>query len=140
MIEGNAPVSDNDWESIKKGGDQAIQGWIANQLDGKSCTIVLVGAETAGRKWITYEISESWNAGKGVVGIRIHNLKNSFGQQSLSGANPFDFVTFKKDNRKLSEVVKLYNPASSFSTEVYGIIQRNISAWVEEAIRIRGSY
>ena len=63
VIEGNAPVSDNDWESITKGGDAAIEKWIAGQLFGRSCTVVLVGEKTAWRKWITHEITESWNAG-----------------------------------------------------------------------------
>ena len=42
------PVSDNDWEQIKRGGDKAIQNWIDAQLKGKSCTIVLISARTAG--------------------------------------------------------------------------------------------
>jgi hypothetical protein len=110
VIEGNAPVSDNDWESVTKGGDPAIKKWVADQLDGKSCTIVLVGQSTAGRKWISHEISESWNAGKGVFGVRIHNLKDRNGYQSLRGGNPFDYVTFTKNNVALSSVVKLYDP------------------------------
>jgi hypothetical protein len=32
VIEGNKPVSDNDWESITKGGDDAIKRWIASQM------------------------------------------------------------------------------------------------------------
>ena len=68
-IEGNIPVSDNDWEEITKGGDKAIQKWIDGQINGKSCAIVLIGTNTAGRKWIKYEIKKSWNDGKGVLGI-----------------------------------------------------------------------
>jgi hypothetical protein len=68
VIEGNKPVSDNDWEKVKKGGDKAIQNWIDDQLKGRSCTIVLIGEKTAGRKWIKYEIEKSWNSGKGVLG------------------------------------------------------------------------
>src|SRR5579862_8725184 len=48
-IEGNAAVSDNDWETVTKGGDAAIEKWIAGQLKGRSCTVVLVGKDTAGR-------------------------------------------------------------------------------------------
>jgi len=59
VIEGNTPATDNDWESIKKGGDAAIQKWIDDQMDGKSVAIVLIGANTAGRKWIKYEIKKS---------------------------------------------------------------------------------
>ena len=66
VVEGNRPVTDNKWEEIKRGGAKAIQNWIDGQLTGKSCTIVLIGAATAGRKWIKYEIEKSWNDGKGV--------------------------------------------------------------------------
>lgn len=58
VIEGNRPAPDNDWETIKKGGDAAIQNWINNQLRYRSCTIVLIGSNTAGRKWINYEIEK----------------------------------------------------------------------------------
>ena len=61
VVEGNVPVSDNDWEKVTKRGDKAIQDWIQDQLKGRSCTIVLIGEKTAGRKWIKYEIRESWN-------------------------------------------------------------------------------
>jgi hypothetical protein len=140
IIEGNNPVSDNDWESVTNGGEDAIKKWIANQLVGRSCTIVLVGENTAGRKWITHEISESWNENKGVVGVRIHRLKNSGGYQSASGASPFEHVTFKKDGKPLSSVVKLYDPPYTTSTEAYDYIKRNLSVWVEEAVEIRNSY
>src|SRR5262245_8751940 len=88
MVDGNKPVTDNDWEAITSGGDVAIKKWIAGQLSGTSCTIVLIGTNTAGRKWINYEIVESWNEGKGVVGVYIHNLKDLGGDQSSKGSNP----------------------------------------------------
>ena len=65
VIEGNAPVSDNKWETITGGGDKAIEAWINGQLEGKSCSILLIGTNTAGRKWINYEIRRSWSSGKG---------------------------------------------------------------------------
>ena len=50
VIEGNRPCSDNDWESITQGGNEKIEKWIAEQLDGKSCAVVLIGTNTAGRR------------------------------------------------------------------------------------------
>ena len=94
-VEGNKPASDNDWETVTKGGDKAIQKWIDDQLNGRSCSIVLVGENTAGRKWIKYEKEKSWNDGKGLLGIYIHNLKNSAGEQSNKGKNPFDDFTMQ---------------------------------------------
>ena len=84
-IEGNRPATDNDWETVKRGGDTAIKNWIANQMKDRSCTAVLVGANTANRKWINHEIVKSWDDGIGVVGIHIHGLKDSNGHISQKG-------------------------------------------------------
>jgi len=142
VVEGNAPVSDNDWEEVKKGGDKAIQDWIDNQIKGKSCTVILIGEKTAGRKWIKYEIEKSWNSNKGVVGIYIHNLKDKDGNQSTKGKNPFDDFTITVDGKKksLSDVVKAYDPPYKTSTYVYDHIKENLEKWVEEAIEIRNKY
>jgi hypothetical protein len=70
VVDGNTPIRDNDWEEVKKGGDKAIEKWIDDQLSGRSCAVVLVGAETANRPWVIHEIARAWNLGKGVVGDR----------------------------------------------------------------------
>lgn len=138
VVEGNVPVSDNDWEAITKKGDEAIKKWIDSQLVGRSCTVVLIGANTAGRKWIKYEIKKTWDDGKGVVGIHIHNLKDKEGNQSSKGKNPFD--DFSVGDKKLSSIVKAYDPPYKVSTNVYEHIESNIKDWVEEAISIRDSH
>ena len=43
VVEENKAASDNDSETVKKGGDKAIQKWIDDQLNGRSCTVVLIG-------------------------------------------------------------------------------------------------
>jgi hypothetical protein len=140
VIEGNTPVSDNEWESITRGGNEAIEKWINSQIQGKSCTIVLIGTNTAGRKWIKYEIGKSWNDGKGLLGIYIHNLKDKDENQSAKGQNPFDDFTMDRDGRKLSSIVKAYDPPYLTSTYVYDHIKDNLANWVEEAISIRDNY
>jgi hypothetical protein len=106
-------------------------------MSGKSCVVVLIGSETAGRKWIEHEICKAWNDKKGVLGIYIHKLKNSDEKQSTKGANPFDSITFSANKTKLSTIVKAYDPPYSDSTQVYGYIKKNLSDWVEDGIRIR---
>ena len=138
VVEGNEPVSDNDWETVTKGGDAAIRRWINDQMRGKSCAIILIGTHTSGRKWIKYEIEKAWNDGKGVVGIYIHNLRDSNGNQSGKGANPF--YSFTVNGRRLSNIVMAYDPPYKRSTNVYAHIKNNIADWVEEAIRIRGRH
>ena len=139
-IEDNKPVSDNNWEEVKKKGQKAVQDWIDENLKYRSCTIILVGEETAKRKWIDYEIEKSWKDGKGIVGIHIHNLKNSKGEQSNKGVNPFEHFTVGQKNIKLSSIVKCYDPPYVSSTNVYNHIKENLEYWIEEAITIRNKY
>lgn len=137
-IEGNSVVSANQWEEVTKGGNKAIEKWIDDNMSGKSCVIVLVGENTAGRKWIKYEIEKAWNEGRGVLGIHIHNLKNSNGNQASKGRNPFE--DFSVNGKNLSSIVKCYNPPFTTSTYVYDYIKENIENWIEEAIDIRNKY
>ena len=136
-IEGNKPASDNDWETVKRGGDAAIKKWIANQMKGRSCTVVLVGTNTAGRKWINHEIIKSWNDGMGVVGIYIHGLQNSDKKVSTKGKNPFASIGYGKTEKKLSSIVKCYDPAGSNSQERYDWIKEHLANAVAEANKIR---
>lgn len=138
VVEGNQPIKDNDWETLTKGGDSAIQKWIDDQLYGRSVAVVLIGKETAGRKWINYEIKKAWQDKKGVLGVHIHNLKNAGTEQSDKGANPFDDFTI--DGKKLSSIIKTYDAPYSSSTYVYDHIKENLAAWIQEAIEIRGKY
>ena len=136
VIEGNNPVSDNQWETVKKGGDCAIQRWIDSQMKYRTCTVVLVGSNTANRRWINYEIIKSWSDRMGVVGIYIHGLKDSNGYTSSLGGNPFDYVAFN-NGKKLSSIVNCYNPQGHSSIEKYAWIEKHLSNAVEEAIKIR---
>lgn len=137
VIDGNRPATDNDWEDVKKGGEKAIKKWISDQMNGRSCTVVLIGTNTAGRKWINYEIVKSWNDGMGVVGIYIHGLRNSDRKVSTKGKNPFDFIDYGDTGKKLSSIVKCYNPAGSNSQARYNWITKHLANAVEEAISIR---
>lgn len=139
-VEGNKPASDNDWEAVKKGGDPAIKKWIDDQLDGRTCSIVLIGKDTAKRKWIDYEIHSSWNANKGVVGIHVHALRDAGQKQTIKGANPFVHIKMKRDDASLSSIVKTYDPPYTDSKQAYEYMSRNLSTWIEEAVQIRNSY
>jgi hypothetical protein len=133
VVEGQPLLSSNQWEEIKKGGDATIKKWVNEQMSKKSCVVVLIGSQTAGRKWVKYEIEKGWNDGKGVVGVYIHNLGDSAGNTDYKGRNPFADFTLK-DGKKLSDVVRAYDPPS---TSAYKTIDDNLEGWVEEAIDIR---
>jgi hypothetical protein len=139
VVEKNPLASDNDWEKITSGGDVAIKKRIADQMSDRTCAVILIGANTAGRKWINYEIVKAWNDGKGLFGIHIHNLKNRQGMQSSKGLNPFDTITLGSGTKRLSNIVAAYDPPYSESTMVYRWIGENLDKWVESAIRARKS-
>lgn len=138
VITGNEPVSANDWEAVKRGGDAAIERWIATQMKGRTCTVVLVGAETSSRPWVKYEIKKAWSDGLGVVGVRIHGLKNSLGNTSYSGTNPF--ADFNVNGTPFSQIVTLYEPSGSDSQKIYANIHDKLDSLVESAIKIRAKY
>ena len=100
----------------------------------KSCVVVLVGSETASRKWVDYEIRKAWNEGKGIFGVYIHNLKDSRTGTCRKGANPFDNVLLK-NGQKLSSLVPCYDPNS---WDAYNDIAKNLENWVDFAIKSRG--
>ena len=137
VTDGNRPATDNDWETVTKGGEKTIKKWISDQMHGRSCTLVLVGTNTAGRKWINHEIVKSWDDGMGVAGIHIHGLKNKNEQTASKGRNPFNSITHGASKEKLSNIVRCYDPPGRSSREKYAWIEENIADIVEEAIEIR---
>lgn len=137
VIEGNEPVSKNDWEQARKtpGG---IEKWIDENMKYKTCIVVLVGSDTANRPWVRYEIAKGWDDGKGVVGIYIHNLKDPRSSSSPpyygkcgQGSNPFAKINLK-NGQTLANYVTCYNPDPS---DAYNDIARNLTSWIASAAR-----
>lgn len=153
-LEGQPLFSDNKWEEVKRKGDAAIKRWINENMENRSCIIVLIGSETDSRKYVNYEIRHAWEKGMGVVGIYVHNLKDAAGKIDFKGKNPFEkFYIDKKRNSitervnpvseneaNLSDICKVYCPIGSNSKEVYANIKDNLSTLIEEAILTRNQY
>ena len=132
-LEGNEPASVNKWEEVKYKGDRAIREWIDVNMANRSCLVVLIGSDTANRKWVNYEIEKAWADGKGVVGVYIDDVRCPRNGICRRGANPFSFFKFP-NGRLMSNVVKCYVPNS---LDAYNDIRNNIESWIEEAIYIR---
>ncbi|EKS70340.1 MULTISPECIES: TIR domain-containing protein [unclassified Caballeronia] len=134
VLDGNTPVSPNEWEEVKRKGKSNIEQWIEDNMHGKSCVVVLIGTKTAERPWVKYEIEKAWKDGKGLLGIHVHNLTCPNNGKCLQGVDPFAQYTFRIGERIVKP--KTYNPKSS---DAYGDIAANLDDWVEEAIKIRNS-
>jgi MTH538 TIR-like domain (DUF1863) len=119
-----------EWEKVKRQTDANIEKWIDGQLVGTSVTVVLIGADTAGKKWIEYEMKSSHIKGNGMLGILIHGIKDSSGNTTTQGQNPFDKIIFKKNG-----VVMTYPVYNWISHDGY----KNLGSWIEKAAIAAGN-
>jgi hypothetical protein len=132
----NTPASVNQWEEVKRGGDNAIKRWIDDNMAYRSCVVVLIGDRTAERKWVLYEIKKAWSEGKGLLGVHIHNIRCPRTAITYKGSNPLEFVT-TDNGTKLSSIIRCYDPLGS---NAYYDIKTNLSSWIEAAVKQRENY
>lgn len=136
-VDSSSTFSDNDWEKVKEKTESKIKEWIDEQLNKRSCLVVLIGEKTANRKWINYEIKRAYELNKGIVGIYIHKLKNVYGKQDSKGANPFDYYNI--NGVSMSKYVKYFESNWSSSENVYSDIKDNIEDLIEYGIEHKPS-
>lgn len=127
-------VSAQTWEAIKADGDQAVKDWIAKEMAGKDAVVVLVGGETASRKWVKHEIEKAWKDKKPLVGIRVHGMLDLDGKKGFFGENPFSKV-FDTDGTPLSRYITLHNPSGIDSKAVFATIRESFETWVTGAVK-----
>ena len=108
------------WEEVKKKGEAAIKQWIRSQMQGTSVTVVLIGAETATRKYVQYEINHSWERGNGLIGIYIHNLRDKNGRRDAEGEDPFKKMGYSG--------IRTYDWVTSDG-------YNNLAQWIEDAYK-----
>ncbi len=129
VVDGNEPVSPNDWEQVKRQGDAAVERWIDESMKYKRCVIVLIGSATVSSKWVKYEIKRAWELKKGLFGIYIHNLRCPRSGTCAKGSNPFG--NWDIGNQSMANLVTCHDPSS---WDAYGEISRNMESWVSSAI------
>lgn len=107
------------WEEAKKKGDAAIKALIDKGLENTTVTVVCVGSQTAGRKYINYEIEKSIARGNGIVAVQIHHLKDKDGNVDPPGAIP--------------------QKITSGGYKAYKYVDHaNLAKWIEEAAKAAG--
>lgn len=118
LVEGVAAAGFPDaslWDKTRREGDAAVKRLIDNGLTGTSVTVVLIGAETANRRYVSYEIEKSVERGNGIFGIRINNIKDRDGRVDAPGPIPDALITL--------------------GAPVYTYEYGKLGQWVEEAYR-----
>jgi MTH538 TIR-like domain (DUF1863) len=76
------------WEATKAQGPDAVKRAIEGGLRNTSVTVVLIGAETSKRRWVDYEIRRSYERGNGVIGVRIHKIRDQNSKADFRGEIP----------------------------------------------------
>ena len=91
------------WEKEKSKGSTVIKNLIENGLKNTSVTTVLIGDETAQRRWVKYEIVKSFEKGNGILGIHINRIRGKNQSISARGLNPLDRLAFQisADGKKI---------------------------------------
>lgn len=128
-LETSGFIDGAEWEEVKQGGDEAIEAWIDEQMKGCSVTVLLIGSDSYDRKWIDYEIKESYESGMGIVGVRIHNIKDQDGMTTTPGKNPLNKWSDAETEENLSEIFQTYNWENDDG-------RQNLKEWIEEAAQI----
>jgi hypothetical protein len=118
VVEGISAAGFHDanlWEETKKKGDLALKKLIDDALHGTVATAILIGAETADRRYVSYEIEQSAARGNGIFGIRINNIKDAYGNTDSPGAIPAALV--------------------EIGAPVYDWEYGKLGEWVEDAVK-----
>lgn len=121
IVDGTAAAGFQDaslWEEAKSKGDGFLMRLINAALEGTSVTTVLIGTETASRRWVDYEIEQSIKRGNGLLGIHIDQVRDRYGQTCLRGPVP-------------KRLLDIRAPIYTWDRDKFG-------AWVEAAARGTG--
>ncbi|MBK1688799.1 TIR domain-containing protein [Rubrivivax gelatinosus] len=87
------------FERAKNENAAALRRFLREEIQGTSVICVLIGAETASRRWVRFEISQALFDNRGLMGVRIHSIADFDGNTSQAGDNPFDLVgVYRKDD------------------------------------------
>jgi hypothetical protein len=136
-LEGQA-LNRQQWEQVKRRGRQAIEDYIDREMAYKRAVVVLIGAQTASRPWVRYEIEKAWNSRKPLVGIRINGLKDFAKRTDVRGPDPFAQIELTRAGflrSTLADYVPVHTPVGADSQAVYRSITNNIHTWIDNAYR-----
>jgi hypothetical protein len=114
-----------EWETVRRQDEGMIKRWINRQMEGSSVVCVLIGEDTCNREWVRYEVQHAIEEGKGVIGVRIHNLKDQNGNTCPEGDTDFGQVD---GEHTFEELFPVYDWVNDNGYD-------NIGDWVEVAGR-----
>jgi antiphage defense system Thoeris ThsB-like protein len=85
------------FEAAQRESDDVLKRFLREGLKSTTVTCVLVGSETALRRWVRYEIFQSFIRGDGLLAIRVHSIPGFNKLAAPVGFNPFESLAFAVD-------------------------------------------
>lgn len=79
-----------------------LKRFLREALNGSTVTCVLAGAQTAARRWVRYEVVQSFRRGNGILCVFIDGIKNLQQLPALRGANPLDQLAFRVNREQVT--------------------------------------
>lgn len=89
------------FESKKRTSDDALKRFLIDGLENTTVTAVLIGAETASRRWVRYELFRSFIRGNGILGIHINAIKDFHGSTHDGGVNPLTELAYRVEQGRI---------------------------------------
>jgi hypothetical protein len=89
------------FEAKERESDLVLKRFLREGLVNTTVTCVLVGKQTALRRWVRYEIFRSFIRGNGLLAIRIHSIPDLRKRTSEAGPNPFGSLSFWIDDDRV---------------------------------------
>lgn len=83
------------FEAKERESDDVLKRFLRDGLANTTVTCVLVGKQTTLRRWVRYEIFQSFMRCNGLLAIRVHSIPNLQKATSEAGPNPFDDLAFQ---------------------------------------------
>ncbi len=66
----------------------AIYRWVEEEVAQADVCVALIGADTAGRHFVEYEVAQAIRQGKPLLGVTIHGVPDHEGRVDPPGRNP----------------------------------------------------
>jgi hypothetical protein len=80
------------FEEAQRKDPDSLRRFLRKEMEGSSVVCALVGAETARRRWVRFEIMQGIWDERGIFGIRIHTIADLNQKTTTAGPNPFDLL------------------------------------------------
>jgi len=129
------------FEKAERTNDDTLKTFLVNAMHGSSVVCVLVGKETADRRWVRYEIQRGIWDERGVLAVRIHTISHFTTGTTTAGPNPLDLLGVFVESSGQDKFVRLIERASSTAKWSYSSdFTKVLPKWAYGSIPSAGSH